>query len=218
MPKEDSTPKKGRGGKREGAGAKRNADKIPSDPDLARIKLETEKLITKAAPLALKALIRALGSDSPEVAAKYLLDRVYGRPREADRLGSAGDKARQELELATLEKERELLEERILLARLARQEKERKEGDAPQGKEEGRFYPAGGAGVGVCGRYHAALDRALYPSTPLLAGEYLAAYSAGAPCSLCGELAPQVEAEDSSALEEELAALEGEEGEGEGSS
>ncbi len=214
MPEEDSKPKSGRGGKREGAGAKRNADKVPSDPELAQIKADVEKLLVKAAPLALKALVRALGSDSPEVAAKYLLDRTYGRPREADRLGSAGDRLRQELELATLEKEKELLEERIRLTRLAREEKERKEGEAPKEKEEGRFYPAGGAGVGVCGRYHAALDRSRYPSSPLLAGPYLAQLSEGAPCSLCGELAPVVAPEDPS-LEEELSRLAGEEEEGE---
>jgi len=87
------------------------------------------------------------------------------------------------------EKKRELelkqMEHSEAIAKLQREDAQRRYGANVPLVEEGRFYPGGGPGVGPCGRYHSALDRGLYPDSPLLA---LVAPDSN--CPLCGALAP----------------------------
>ena len=90
-----------------------------------------------------------------------------------------------DLETKKLELEIKQLEHSEAIAKLQREDAQRRYGANVPLVEEGRFYPAGGPGVGPCLRYHAALDPGLYPGSPLLR-----ALVPGVNCPLCGGLAP----------------------------
>ncbi len=92
--------------------------------------------------------------------------------------------------VSPLEEQRKQLELKQMehseaIAKLQREDAQRRYGANVPLVEEGRFYPGGGPGVGPCGRYHSALDRGLYPDSPLLA-----LVASGSNCPLCGALAP----------------------------
>lgn len=176
------------GGKRDKSGPTLKSIKVPPDPEIAALKLKVEKLlIADALPLAYKAMIKALDSDNPFALVKYILDRVYGKPREADKLTGADEALRRELAISEAQKRVELLGEQIALAKLQREDKEKRQGPATQGKEEGRFYPAGGEGVGPCGKYHALFDSSLYPLSPFVRPDLVDRIKAGLTCALCGD-------------------------------
>jgi len=176
------------GGFRNGAGRKKKRFEIPADPELAEMKLKHEKLLlAEALPLAYETLKKALTADTPTPLVKYVFDRVYGRPREADRLTGADEALRRELAIAEAKKRVELLEEQIQMTRLSRKDKERKEGSTGSGRDEGRFYPSGGSGVGPCGRYHASLDRDVYPASPFVRPEIFERILTGPSCPVCGD-------------------------------
>lgn len=177
------------GGSRLGAGRPPKALEVPTDESLAANKLKYERLLlSEALPLAYTSLKKALEADSPVPLIRYTFDRVYGRPRESDKLTGADEGLRRELAISEARKRVELLDEQIQLARLQRKDKERKEGDPTKsGRDEGRFYPAGGSGVGPCGRYHATLDQLVYPSSPFARPDLFDRIKAGDQCPICGD-------------------------------
>lgn len=178
----------GKGGKRPGAGRPRKLATPPKDADLAARRAEAERLYLFFAPEALRRLIQsALDGDTP--AAKYIADRVFGRPRESDKLQGEDESTRRELALLEARRQIEYLEERTRLARLLREREERRQAPAAaSSRVEGRLYPSGGPGLGPCGRYHAALDGEAYPGSPwLVRGAELAGAEL---CPLCGEAPP----------------------------
>ncbi len=140
-------------------GAKRDKPKIASMEEVLEV---------------LTAELRASSDDArhTRIKAGQLLGKRYG--------GFIND-------LETKKKELELkqMEHSEAIAKLQREDAVRRYGSNVPLVEEGRFYPAGGPGVGPCARYHAALDPSIYPASPLLAS-----LVPGAHCPLCGGLAP----------------------------
>lgn len=180
--------KKGKvGGKRPGAGRPR---KLPRpSPTKADYQREVEELCYKYAGEAVKWLRREAKAGDAS-AARYIIDRVLGRPH----LGQSN--LLTQLTEEKLKLEVELLKAQEAAARLNREENERRLKENIPLTEEGRFYPAGGPGVSVCGRYHAALDPTLYPNSPLLSVQ-------SDRCVLCGGRAPQAAPESRPADEPE---------------
>lgn len=175
MPSEEKPEKKKRGGKRPNSGRKPN--KVAELPNRAQAQKEVEELCFKYGKDAVKWLHKAAkGGDTG--AAKYIIDRLLGRPH----LGQSN--LLTQLTEEKLKLEVELLKAQEAAARLNREENERRLKENIPLTEEGRFYPAGGPGVSVCGRYHAALDPTLYPNSPLLQVQ-------SDTCVLCGGRAPQ---------------------------
>ncbi len=187
MPTKKNEPKGKNGGARPGAG--RKPKKIAELPNRAEVQKQVEELCFKYSKDAVKWLqVAAKGGDTG--ASKYLIDRVLGRPH----IGQSSILV--QLSEEKLKLEVELLKAQEAAARLNREENERRLKENIPLTEEGRYYPAGGHGVSVCGRYHAALDPTLYPNSPLLLIQ-------SDRCVLCGGLAPKLAPEPRPAQEED---------------
>lgn len=176
MPNEEGSQKKKRGGARPGAG--RPAKAVPgSTLTRQEIQRKVELLCFEYGEEAIKWLKKAArGGDT--VAARYIIDRVLGRPALSNPDPEFTSLATEKLKL-----EVEVLRAQEARLRVEREEYERRLNENTPLTEEGRFYPAGGPGVSVCGRYHAALDPRLYPDSPLFQIK-------SDKCVLCGSLRP----------------------------
>jgi hypothetical protein len=106
----------GKGGRIPGAGRKSNASKALTDAELAKLREGLTRDLPAAAGLALEVLLQTLTEAKPDPArvsaAKYLLDRVLGRPREQALPGF------DDLERRIRETQAELVQEELQGARL----------------------------------------------------------------------------------------------------